>query len=173
MTPFLRRVRGILKCSMLGFVTASCLSSVEEEAGIGSTSHTLASSAERVTHYRSASGVTVIIGTSHDDILNGTSGTDCIVGNGGRDIIDAGPGNDVVFGGDGDDTITGGSGDDQLFGGSGRDTLSGGDGNDQLIDCSDHTAFNGGSGTDNCQGDNPGDDSEPFANCELEFSSCP
>src|SRR5438552_4455538 len=95
-----------------------------------------------------ASGLNVIIGTSNNDVLNGTNGADCIVGLGGQDTINGNNGNDIIFGGDGDDIIDGGNGNDQIFGGTGQDRLSGGDGNDQLF---------GDDGDDTLSGDN-GDD---------------
>src|SRR6187551_265802 len=54
----------------------------------------------------------MIVGTSGDDVLQGT------------------PERDVIWGGNGDDTITGSLGNDLLCGGPGADLVHGGRGND-------------------------------------------
>ncbi|WFU36302.1 VCBS domain-containing protein [Bradyrhizobium brasilense] len=56
-------------------------------------------------------------------ILTGTSGSDNLVGGSGDDTLSGGAGNDRLNGGSGDDTLNGGSGFDTVLGGSGSDTL--------------------------------------------------
>ena len=51
-----------------------------------------------------------IVGTSGDDILNGTTGDDLIIG---------GLGNDVIHGLTGNDLLCGGSGTDEVYGDEG------------------------------------------------------
>jgi len=65
-----------------------------------------------------------LVGTSGDNILEGTPGDDVIAG---------GRGNDMIFGRGGDDKICGDEGADSLFGGRGLDRLSGQQGNDTLL----------------------------------------
>jgi Ca2+-binding RTX toxin-like protein len=93
--------------------------------------------------------VTVIVGTSDDDALEGTSGPDVVLGANGHDsmnglagidLLGAWNGNDTLDGGSEDDTLFGDRGNDTLTGGTGADFFSGGPGNDVLID------FNGGEG---------------------------
>jgi Ca2+-binding RTX toxin-like protein len=64
-----------------------------------------------------------IVGTTGDDVLNGTSI---------RDIIQGGPGSDIIQGLGGSDLICGGPGPDDLYGNQGDDTMRGGDDNDSL-----------------------------------------
>lgn len=111
-----------------------------------------------------------IMGTSGDDVLNGTPGRDVIAalggddviyGRQGNDIICAGHGDDEVFGGDGADTIyafngadflQGGSGPDLIFGGFGSDVLWGGNGQDTLKGGPGVDALNGGAQRDTLLG---------------------
>jgi Ca2+-binding RTX toxin-like protein len=65
-----------------------------------------------------------IVGTSGDDVINGTEKAD---------VIWAGPGDDTVYGGLGNDIICGGSGDDLIHGGRGNDWLEGGAGTDRVF----------------------------------------
>lgn len=71
-----------------------------------------------------------IVGTSGDDILNGTAAADIIYGQLGDDEIDGGAGDDTIFGGGDRDTLNGGIGNDILSGGADSDDLSGGAGAD-------------------------------------------
>lgn len=66
-----------------------------------------------------------IVGTSGDDVLNGTSRRDVIVGRGGDDVIKGRGRADLICGGKGDDTIRGGDGIDLAFGGGGNDEIYG------------------------------------------------
>jgi hypothetical protein len=111
-------------------------------------------------------GTNIIVGTSNNDVLNGTSGSDCIIGRGGQDIINGGSGNDFISGGDGDDTINGGLGNDFINGGSGQDvingndgddTIYGGDGDDTLIGGAGNDILHGGQGQDLLQGQDGND----------------
>jgi predicted extracellular nuclease len=92
--------------------------------------------------------IATIVGTSGDDVLNGTNGPDVIAGLGGNDIINGGNGNDVICGFAGDDTLNGGNGNDTLLGSYGNDVLDGGNGNDTLT---------GGDGIDTLRGQNGND----------------
>ena len=101
--------------------------------------------------------ITVFVGTSKKETINGSSGADLILGLNGDDTINAGSGNDLVCGGngsgtvnagDGDDTVDGGSGNDVILGGAGRDILIGGQGNDRLEGGEDDDTLTGGLGAD-------------------------
>lgn len=61
------------------------------------------------------------MGTSADDLMEGTEGADSLYG---------GSGNDQLYGLGGNDYLNGGAGDDQLWGGLGNNVLEGGTGND-------------------------------------------
>jgi Ca2+-binding RTX toxin-like protein len=63
--------------------------------------------------------MSVIDGTSNDDVLRGTSGDDIINGLAGDDIIYGEDGNDEIYGGDNTDIIYGGAGNDRIDGGLG------------------------------------------------------
>jgi len=102
-------------------------------------------------------GVTPIVGTDGDDVLNGTPGNDFICGLGGNDTIDAGEGDDTIDGGDGDDAIDGGGGADRIRGGLGNDTLDAGAGADQIAAGDGDDTADGGDG-DDCIGGGPGND---------------
>ncbi len=102
-----------------------------------------------------------IVGTTGDDVINGTNGPDVIAGLGGNDIINGGNGDDVICGYAGDDTLNGGNGNDtllgshgndQLDGGSGTDTLDGGNDNDTLTGSNGDDTLNGGNGNDTLTG---------------------
>ncbi|PIT61480.1 hypothetical protein BHC47_00835 [Snodgrassella alvi] len=73
-----------------------------------------------------------IIGTNHDDILNGDVGNDTLEGYSGNDTLNGNDGNDILWGRNGNDILNGGNGNDTLWGGSGYDILNGGAGNDIL-----------------------------------------
>jgi len=72
------------------------------------------------------SNVVDIIGSAHDDILNGSQSSNSIQAGGGHDYLAGRGGADDLFGGEGDDELLGGGGWDNLDGGAGNDTLSGG-----------------------------------------------
>jgi Ca2+-binding RTX toxin-like protein len=83
----------------------------------------------------------IILGTSNQDMLDGSDFGDEITAKGGDDTVfawsgddlldlglgndrgESGVGNDTVYGGQGDDTLLSLGGDDQLFGGDGRDEI--------------------------------------------------
>jgi Ca2+-binding RTX toxin-like protein len=100
---------------------------------------------------------TFIVGTSGDDVLNGTSGADFVYGGSGDDQIrlyegddigSGGTGNDIVWGDEDKDLVVGGLGDDKLFGGSADDMVSGDDGNDELDGDAGDDILSGGRGDD-------------------------
>ncbi len=64
-----------------------------------------------------------VIGSDHDDTIEGSSGDDTIL---------AGPGDDNVSGGSGDDSIDAGSGDNDIRAGTGDNTVVSGDGHDEV-----------------------------------------
>lgn len=78
----------------------------------------------------------------------GTSGNDVIEGTSGADVIYAGDGNDTVRGNGGNDVICGGPGADHLYGGGGNDTIDGADGADGLLGDSGDDVLIGGPGAD-------------------------
>ena len=67
------------------------------------------------------SEVESIIGSAHNDRLEGDANDNELIGKGGDDHL---------YGGAGDDTLTGGRGNDKLYGNEGDDWLSGGAGTD-------------------------------------------
>lgn len=99
-----------------------------------------------------------IIGSSHDDRLDGGAGHDIIMGGAGADIIIGGDGNNHLYGQspnggpDGADSITAGSGMDYIQGNAGNDTLSGGGGSDRINGGADNDLISGGSGNDSING---------------------
>ena len=72
-------------------------------------------------------GVEWLVGTPHDDVLEGTDGPNQMVGYGGDDVLDGRAGTDYLGGGDGADTLRSGIGEDYIDGGPGQDTASYGD----------------------------------------------
>jgi Ca2+-binding RTX toxin-like protein len=107
-----------------------------------------------------------IVGTTGDDVIDGTNGDDVIVGLGGNDVINGGNGDDIICGNAGDDTLNGGTGDDTLLGSygldtlngqNGVDTLDGGDGDDILSGGNEPDTLTGGNGNDSLAG-GTGDD---------------
>lgn len=82
-----------------------------------------------------------ILGTSHDDVIEGTDGDDVIVAGAGDDRIRARDGDDLICAGPGDDIVDAGTGRDRVWGERGDDLLDGGSILDLLI---------GGPGIDTC-----------------------
>lgn len=110
----------------------------------------------------SLSGIENILGSAHNDRLegdsnaneiNGNGGNDYIYGWGGDDVLYGGDGIDNLFGGDNDDTLYGGDGNDILAGDAGNDLLYGEDGNDRLFGHSGDDTLYGGDGDDLMYGD--------------------
>ena len=90
------------------------------------------------------------VGTSGNDVINGTPGRDIIIGIGGHDTINGNDGDDVICGGDGGDTITAGKGADLVDGGAGNDSIFGSDGNDTLDGGAQNDSIRGDGGSDTC-----------------------
>src|SRR5262249_49777764 len=68
-----------------------------------------------------------IIGSTHDDTLNGDSSANVLYGNAGNDTLNGGDGADTLIGGAGDDTLNGGNQNDLFVlqpTGGGHDTIS-------------------------------------------------
>ena len=84
----------------------------------------------RPTEQIGTSGDDLIEGSDAAEILDGLAGNDILRGNGGDDQILAGSGNNTVSGGDGDDRIVADDGDDVIRGGRGNDDIDGGWGDD-------------------------------------------
>lgn len=89
-----------------------------------------------------------IDGNSSDNVLEGGLGDDRIGGGGGVDTIEGGAGNDRLFAGAGGGALFGNDGDDTLFGGAATTTLSGGSGDDQLTGGDAVTTLLGGDNND-------------------------
>ncbi len=98
-----------------------------------------------------------VLGSGHEDVLEGNDGAnrlsggggnDRLSGRGGDDVLEGGAGADWLSGGGGDDVLEGGAGADQLFGDAGRDELQGGDGDDVLEGGAGADQLDGGAGAD-------------------------
>ena len=109
----------------------------------------------------------VIVGLGGNDVINGASGSDTICGGDGNDIINGQSQADTIFGEAGNDTITGAAGADILDGGPGndiingnsqKDVLSGGDGDDTIDGGAGADVIDGGDGNDDLQGWNGADE---------------
>jgi Ca2+-binding RTX toxin-like protein len=94
-----------------------------------------------------------IFGFEGNDTIQGGKGKDTIYGMSGNDYLDGGDDNDNLSGGaDGDDTLDGGAGDDDIWGDIGSDILNGGTGNDTLYGEAGSDVLNGGAGIDKLYG---------------------
>lgn len=78
-------------------------------------------------------GIESVLGSSHDDqvqgdavgnVLDGGQGQDWLISFGGGDVLRGGDGHDSLWGGDAADVIEGGAGDDVIDGGAGADTAT-------------------------------------------------
>jgi Ca2+-binding RTX toxin-like protein len=87
------------------------------------------------------------VGTSGNDVLDGTPSADIICGLSGNDTIQGLEGDDILYGDGGKDKLLGDPGSDQLKGGSANDSLNSRDG------VSGNDLNNGGTGTDRCTKD--------------------
>ena len=101
--------------------------------------------------------MTILNGTSSNDILNGGTGDDKLSGGAGSDTLNGGAGSDTLDGGTGDDLLNGGTGDDKLLGGDGNDILNGDEGADKLDGGAGNDTLSGGAGNDQLDGGS-GDD---------------
>jgi hypothetical protein len=108
----------------------------------------------------------IFIGTSKDDLLQGSPAADLMLGAAGDDLLRGEDGNDrllgqrgddALFGGDGANVLCGGSGNDVLVGEGGQDTLAGSDGDDLLIAGAGADWMAGGRGNDIYSADDEGD----------------
>ncbi|MCH7628542.1 MAG: hypothetical protein IH997_07470 [Proteobacteria bacterium] len=106
-------------------------------------------------------GANLLVGSSHDDRLDGGAGNDHLSGGDGADTlagalgddtINGGAGNDRLDGGAGNDSLAGGLGDDRIDAGAGEDALSGGDGADTLFGRDGFDTIDGGAGNDSLDG---------------------
>jgi Ca2+-binding RTX toxin-like protein len=74
-----------------------------------------------------------ILGTSGQDLHNGSAGSDLLYGNKGDDMLYGNDSVDWLYGGKGNDLVDGGAGADHLNGDLGDDTYMGGGGADRFI----------------------------------------
>ncbi|MCR0983632.1 calcium-binding protein [Roseomonas populi] len=88
---------------------------------------------EQIIGPRDGVGTDLLVGTIHNDVIDGRDLDDELHGGLGDDILLGGSENDLLFGDQGSDTLVGGSENDTLTGGDGNDLLMGGFGTDQLI----------------------------------------
>lgn len=86
-----------------------------------------------------------VLGSPHNDKLDGNSGPNTLQGGGGSDGVWGQAGNDQVFGGPGSDTIGGGIGNDSWNGGTGGDTAHFGKAAGVVVDLAAGTASGEGS----------------------------
>ena len=93
-------------------------------------------------------GDDVITGTDQNDVIFGLAGLDRINAGNGDDFIDAGEGNDIISGENGNDTVKGGAGDDIVLGGADADSLFGDAGRDRLDGGLGDDVLTGGAGAD-------------------------
>jgi Ca2+-binding RTX toxin-like protein len=132
-------------------------------------------------------GQGLIVGTNHEDFIQGSTlndqifgknvmdiifadlGIDRVYGGAGGDTIQGGPGNDQLFGEDGDDQIFGGFDDDLIVGGSGNNHLFGDIGNDVLKGGENSGAnyFDCGDGFDTVIDFDPAKGDVTAGNCEI------
>ena len=98
-----------------------------------------------------------VVGSDHNDRLNGGKGNDKLWGVKGNDRLSGGDGDDTLDGGEGDDQLYGGDDNDILYGTDGDDTLYGGEGNDVLYGYGGWTPFTGEDDDDTLYG-GAGDD---------------
>ena len=111
----------------------------------------LANPAQAESRPKAANGMTcTIVGSTGNDVLQGTKRNDVICGLTGNDKITGLAGNDVLDGGPGNDTLNGGLGNDQLIGLAGFDNLLGSEGNDSLVGGPGTDFFDGGNGLNSC-----------------------
>lgn len=101
--------------------------------------------------------VTVRVGTSGVDALNGDAGVDLIFAKDGNDVITNGNARNIVCAGGGADTVIGGAQRDYVMGSQGGDTLNGNDDVDLLRGQQGKDQLFGNAGFDNLNG-NKGDD---------------
>lgn len=76
-----------------------------------------------------------VLGTSGDDILNGTNSNEIFWGDSGNDTINAGGGNDFIYGGEGNNVLNGGLGNDTYYFGKnhGNDVVNDNSGETKLV----------------------------------------
>jgi Ca2+-binding RTX toxin-like protein len=107
------------------------------------------------------SGIENLVGSQHNDTLDGDSGgnrldglegTNTLRGWGGDDVLVAGAGADTLSGGDGADNLAAGAGGDQLSGGAGNDMIDGADGNDTIAGDGGDDILTAGAGDDSLDG---------------------
>lgn len=87
-----------------------------------------------------------IIGSPHNDLLNGDNSRNIIYGRAGDDEINGNGGANHLYGEEGNDTITGGTANDEIYGGDDNDVIDGKGSGD--IDCSKFNLLFGDNGTD-------------------------
>lgn len=97
-------------------------------------------------------GDDIVRGYAGSDELDGGVGADILRGGADNDMLDAGSGDDIASGDAGDDMIDGALGDDVLRGGAGNDIMNGGDGDDIMVGDRGDDAIYGEAGNDILKG---------------------
>ena len=100
-----------------------------------------------------------LVGSDHNDTLNGDNQKNVIKGGAGNDTINGGGWSDKLIGNEGDYIISGDAGADRLSGSKGNDQLSGGNGLDKLGGGNGDDTLDGGHGNDRLNG---GDGADTF-----------
>ncbi|MEM7211612.1 MAG: Hint domain-containing protein [Pseudomonadota bacterium] len=110
--------------------------------------------------------IEAVIGSDHDDKIEGSDADNTLFGGKGNDDLKGDDGDDLVYGGEGNDTIKlgkdndtgyGGAGNDEVKGEDGNDVLYGGAGDDSLKGGKDNDTAFGGSGNDEIEGEDGND----------------
>ena len=120
---------------------------------LGTTGNDLLNGTELGDAIRGGAGSDVMAGLQGDDCLYGEAGNDRLGGGAGNDVLHGGEGRDRLFADSGDDELRGDAGVDHLRGSSGNDRVYGSVGNDYVSGGSNDDYVSGGRGNDSMRGE--------------------